>query len=398
MGVLRKNMTNTILEKYIKEFVQNNKQEKTQITVFWEFVSSVIFDGSEFTIEDFALLNVNELKESLEYYIRRNKITAKQTANTYVGNLKRFFFNLENHYQVHNDVYINRDFIPAFWEEIDSIIFKLNDTVNTGTATDDEYESLVSKIDHAENQYSYDEAVLEIDNYVEDSSNNRLDGFHHILSVCASRLVIEYGMSNRVIRSIKTNDVDLENSIIIRGRYSLPISTELKRSLVDYVKLREYLLNKLNKTQELFFIQCSGEGINDRGASDQLFTKVVGENSSKESKPYAKRCIERMVKEGFSSNIIKEITGYSDSVYKAVCNFVDNENSTQAKLIEFITPSNRIKVQKKGYINCPVCAKEIKATSENLVLIKKPESDVFYLCCKECGEKEKEKARRNFDE
>lgn len=388
-------MGTNISKDYIERFIKNDSHEKTHIEVFLEFVSSIIFDGNEYSIEDFALLNANDLKESLEYYIRKNKITAKQTAGAYLGNLKKFFVNLETYYQVHNDIVVNGNFVPTFIEETERIISTLNDTVNTGVATDDEYQDLVKKLTNAETKYSYQQAVLEIDNYLDGKSSDNPVGFQRILSICAWRMVIEYGFKNKIIIDIKIGDIDLKKGIIKTGEYMLPIPNELKNNLCDYFKIRSYLLSKLYKSQEVLFIQPNGESIKDQNASEKLFTKVVGDSSSKESKPYAQRCIERMIKEGFSADIIKSVTGYGDTIYKKTCDFVNKENFIQNKLTEFIIPTRKKQVIKKHYINCPICNKEVMATSDNFVLIKKTNDDTLYLYCKECGEKEKVKSGRN---
>ena len=147
----------------------------------------------------------------------------------------------------------------------------------------------------------------------------------------------------------------------------------------------------LQRTKEVLFIKCNGEEIESSSASDKLFGRVMGEESSKESSPYAYRCIERMIRAGFSLNMIREITGHSDTVYKNLCNFIESENSIHQKIIEFVLPRNTEKTWKKYYMNCPICGKELKAVSQNLVLIKKHNDEMLYLYCRECGEKEKAK-------
>ncbi len=396
--------------KYIEKYVTNNKQEKTHIEVFFEFLSSQIFDSDVSDVDDFALLNETDLVRSLEYYIDRNKITSKQTAGAYIGYLKNFFENLKNDYKVQNNVYVNGDFLPSFYAELERITSKLNSRVNKETATEDEYKDLIKKIKIAENNYSYDIAVFEIDNqidkYVEKCREyiikHQIDKkgkepeepailFRLIMSVCATRMVVEYGLKNSSIILMKISDIDIDNGIIKRGKYSLPISENLKKNLNEYIKIRQYLLAKLEKTQEILFIKCNGEAIDGTSASDKLFGSVMGEDSSKKSTPYAYGCIERMIKAGLNLYTIREITGHSDTVYKNLCNFMKEEESIQQKITEFILPKNIQKTRKKYYINCPICGKEVKAISQNLILVKKHNDDTLYLYCRECGEKEKAK-------
>lgn len=80
-------MSEFVIDNYFEKFITTNKQEKTHIEVLLEFLKTNVFDGEAFEVEDFSLLNENDLLESLIYYIERNKITSKQTAKAYLGNV-----------------------------------------------------------------------------------------------------------------------------------------------------------------------------------------------------------------------------------------------------------------------------------------------------------------------
>lgn len=395
---------------YIEKYITNNKQERTHAEVFFEFLSTQVFDNDVLDADDFSLLNENDLIRSLEYYIERNQITSKQTAGAYVGYLKKIFGNLENDYKIQNDVYVNGDFVRSFYLTVEKTTSKLNSRVNKDMATDEEYRELIEKIESAEQKYSYDTAVSEIDSqidiYIEKCEEYDLKRqinkrervpeeptilFRLIMSICATRMVVECGLRNSSIILINISDIDLDNGVIKRGKYSFPLSDDLQKDLYEYIRIRQYLLAKLEKNQEKLFIKCNGEAIESTSASDKLFGRVMGEESSKESSPYAYRCIERMIRAGFSLSVIREITGYSDTVYKNLCGFIESEQSIQQKIVEFVLPRNAEKTWKKHYINCPICGKEIKAVSQNLVLIKKDNDEILYLYCRECGEKEKAK-------
>lgn len=391
-------MDKFIPEDYIERFIPTNKAEKTQMEVFFEFISTQIFDDKEYTIEDFVYLNNDDLLESLKYYIKRNKVTAKGTAKAYVVNLKNFFVNLENHYKINSDIFVNGNLLPSFIAESDKIISLLNDKEDNNMATNEECDNLVQKIKVAEQKYSYAAAVSEIDEYVESGYSGQLDKFRVILSICATQMVLEYGLANRTIIDIKMDDIDLENGIFKRSIYALPIPDAVKSNLNEYVRIRNYLLSKLEITQDKLFIKYDGNPIDAASAADRLFTGVMGENSSKASAPFAKRCIERMIDAGLNAQLICELTGYQSTVYKNACNFVNvnNLDNIQNKINEFITPTRSRSVRKIGYMDCPMCGKKsIKATSDEFVLIKKLGDDSLYLACKECGEREK---GRRFNE
>lgn len=140
-------------------------------------------------------------------------------------------------------------------------------------------------------------------------------------------------------------------------------------------------------------IKYNGNSIDGTGATDKLFGGVIGENKSKASAPFAKRCIGRMIDAGLNYKLIYELTGYKDTIYDNACDFANKNNiiNTQNKITEFILPKKSDSVRKIGYMDCPLCGKKaIKAISDEFVLIKKPDG-LLYIACKECGEKEKRK-------
>mgnify|MGYP003289213868 CR=1 FL=1 len=389
-------MDKFVPKEYIEKFIQTNKSEKTQMEVFFEFISAQIFNNEEYTVEDFVYLNKNDLLESLKYYIKRNKVTAKGTAKAYLGYLGNFFKNLASYYQVDSDIFVNGNFSQSLWDEADEIISLLNDKeeTNTNIATNEEYDNLVQKIKEAEQKYSFETAMSEIDKYVENGCSGKLEKFRLILSVCATQMLLEYGFANRTIIELKISNIDLESGIVKRGIYELPIPNSIKSNLKKYIKIRNYLLYKLEIMQDKLFIKYDGNAINGSEAADKLFGGVMGEDSSKASKPFARRCIQRMIDAGLNSKLIRELTGYKNDVYEKSCDYINenNVNNIQNKINEFIIPTQSRGVRKIGYVDCPMCGKKsIKAVANEFVLIRKPGDDFLYLACKECGEREKRK-------
>lgn len=377
---------------YIEKFIQTNRAERTQMEVFFEFISTHLFNGEDYVVDDFAFLNETDLLESLNYYIKRNKVTAKVTAKAYIGNLRKFFAVLENQYNVHSDIFVNGDFLPSLLEKTNQIVSLLNDKENSNIASDEKYSEFLQKIEEIQSKYSYLEAIKEIDNYVK--TKTIPNHFRWIISVCASQMVIEYGFRNSVIISLKLNDIDLEQNVIKRGKYTLPILPKLKNDLSKYIEIRQYLLNKLNLDYDELFIKYNGKPISGSEAADKLFSGILGENESKASKLFAQKCVERMIDAGFNFKLIEEITGYKESVYNDTCKYIDENNplNNQNRINNFVVQERNNVSRKIGYMDCPICGKKgIKATSDNFVLIKYPKDNELHIACKECGEKEQRK-------
>lgn len=379
-----KRMKEFILEEYYK-----NYQKKTYLDVFFDFVLDK-FESEKIEGQYFALLNENDLLESLNYFITVRKVTAKQTASAFWGKLKKLYENLEKYYGIANDFYVNGNFLPELEERARNRYSVLNDTIDKSIATDDQYDILVNEIKEFEQKYSYEEAVEGIEKYLQENNlkSEELRMFRLICSICATQMVLEYGFKNNIVRDIKLSDIDLERGIIKRNGYTFPLSAMLKRNLDRYLEIRKYILIRTKKEQEWLFINFDGEPFHTQDYAAKLFYILSVLYEGVETDPFARRCLIEMIEKGFNAELISELTGYKDTVYKNVCSIVNsNKEYVEKKLADFINEvdNHKTKIMRKGYIYCPICGKPVKAVSDELVLIKKRDDDFLYLACKKCG-------------
>lgn len=393
-------------EKYNKKFLKNPlSQEKKQVDFYFDFLLQM-FESDELDEDYFGLINCDDLLESLKNYIRVSKITARGTASSYIGNIRKLYENLETYYGIKNeDIYVNKNFVTYITEKSKVIYATLNKTTDKETATDEEYENLLSNIKEEENKYSYNAAVEGFKKYVYVDNRNKLsdgpDSFRLIRAVCASRFVYEFGIKNKEIVKMKVSDVNLEQGIITRGRYKLRLSEEFKKSLIEYIKIRRYWLLNLEKESAFLFISRNGDEMSINQASNKLFGSIISKSNKKRSKStdyFARKCLTRMINQGFNSLFIEEITGYKKNTYEKLCESINEDKEyTENKLLDFtkvdrnskIETKNKssVRIWKKGFIYCPECGRELKAVADELVLLKKENDEKLYLCCKICGGK-----------
>ena len=379
-------MTEFIVEEYYEKY-----QKKTYLDVFFDFLKNK-FESDKIYIEYFTLVNEADLLESLDYFILIRKVTARRTASTYIGKLKILFGDLENQYGVKNGIFVNGNFLPGFQEKVNNKVSVLREKIDKSLASDKQYDALINEITEFEKKYSYEDAIIGIDKYLTEKNvkSDELRMFRLLCSICATQMVIEYGLKNNVIRDIKLKDIDLEKGIINRAKHVLPLSATLKKNLERYLKVREYILWKTNKEQDWLFVSFNGDAFCEKKdfAANLFYILGVLNDGSVETDPFARRTLIEMIEKGFNAILISEITGYKDTVYENVCNIVNaNEEQIQRKLENFVNQEEqqKVKIEKKGYINCPMCGKSVKAVSSELVLIKKRNDDMLYLACKNCG-------------
>lgn len=387
-------MTKFTLEKYI-DMTNLNDQNTRYTKFFFHYVKYNVYDGKEIDVDDFSKLSIENLINSLHNYMYESSSISKRTASQYIGSINKLFEHLEQFYQIKSDIYINGDFILEFKEKYAVLLSLYIDAQDTDTASEDEYNKLLSIVDRLECDYSFDEAVTGINRCIENHSLNSLSMFSTIRSVCATRLVLECGLKNDEISSMRINDIDLENSIIKRGRYQLKISYKLKNDLYEYFRVRKYLLSKTNKQSDMVFLDHIGEPIPNGDVAKKLLEKTISQVKSGQSGStyFARRFITKMIIEGLNIATIRELTGHGDKTCLSICNFVNSNylDFIQKEVFQFAQHSNMPQTKKiiKGHFICLKC-KEIKQ-AEEAVLIKKPNNDTLYLYCLECAEKEKAK-------
>ena len=91
----------------------------------------------------------------------------------------------------------------------------------------------------------------------------------------------------------------------------------LKRNLERYLRIRDYVLLKTGKTQDWLFVNFNGESFHkDDFAANLFYILGVLNNGAVETDPFARRCLIEMIEKGFNANLISEITGYKETVYK----------------------------------------------------------------------------------
>lgn len=380
-----------ILEEYQKMYQEKYKEKRNENS-FFEFIKEK-FGDEEIKNEYFSQLDANDLLQSLEYRIVNGKITARGTANRYIGALKKLYERLEKEYGITNGLYVNGDFTPEFTEIANKRISLLNEKTDKDIAIDEDYKRLVKKIEEFGEEFSYEKAIEGIDKflYEKNDKSSELRMFRYACSVCSVQLVLECGLKSNVIIDIKLEDINLKNETINRNGYLLPLSSSLRKNLSNYLKVREYILEKTNRKQDRLFIDFAGDSYHEEGKTpvyENLFYILKDLFKSVQTDKFARRHLIRMVEHGLNGGLIGDITGYKGDVYKKVCETVNNDKeSGQKKLDEIFSsmPSSEPLFTPKGYIICPECKKAVKAVSEELVLVKKKNDTTLYLACKKCG-------------
>lgn len=385
----------------LKEFKKVNTN--TKVRVFIEFLYerfAVSPDSEEFDNDYFSLFNDDDLIESLEYYIKKNSVTAQGTASNYITYITNFFKKLSDEYDIKNEFFVNIDQNNQLIAKSKEIISKLKKTESKDIATDEQYEDLISGIDDFLNNLNINDLYDEILN-CKNRGNNYTKQYHRFMSIIPVKLVMKFALGNLKIISLEYSDLDMENNILRVNGFHLPLDEELIQLLKKYLRIREYILNLYSKQESKLFIKQNGEpyikSTSDREnvPSYGSFFKIMKDIIKTESAEiFAARRILEMLDRGIDISTISRISEKSLNKCIELQKSNNKEEDVINKLNLFFNENTNIDKKivrkKKGYIKCPFCSEDVNAISDEWILVQYANSDKKYLACRKCrGENEK---------
>ena len=241
----------------LSEFEQENKN--TKIKVFIKFLYEkfkVTPNSKEFDNIYFSLFNEDDLIESLEYYIKKNRVTAKVTAANYITYITEFFGMLSEQYNIKNDIFINIEENKKFSTKSKEIISRLRKTVSKDYASDEQYQDLINGIDDFLSRITEDDIYDEINKYFHKNIKyTKL--YHRFISVIAIKLVIKFALCNLSVISLGIDNLNMETNTLSINGFRLPLDEDLIH-LKSYLMMREYILNIHERHENLLFIKPDG--------------------------------------------------------------------------------------------------------------------------------------------
>lgn len=373
----------------IQKFKKENKNIK--VTIFLEFLMETcnIKNDNKSESELFSIIDEDRLIKSLEYYIDKQNVTAKITAENYVTNIKGFFKMLSNDYNIDNPIFKNFDEYSKFKEKANFIINRLKDTAADEIALSENYNEVHLKIEQYNSNINNESTKIKDD--IDDTGNK---GYYNLLVSCiATKMLLSYGFKNDVISSLKITDIDLKNQTLKRGPHYLEIDNILLNLFEHYLNFRNIILQNIDLNTDYFLIRTNGKPITNgrENADNSILFKFLGTKTA--TKIYSHRRIWEMLKDGYDISIIHDITGYSinkcikiQKLFREEMNMDNNVIQTSNKLYSFSFDNKNvfnIDHEQNNFIICPNCKSKLSNSEENWVLILK-EDGIKYLVCQNC--------------
>jgi len=379
-----------------------DKETNTKRKVFIEYLFlkyGISSDVDKFDNEYFACLNDEDLIQSLEYYISRNKVTGQVTARNYITYIEQFFKTLSDEYGIRNEIFTNIDLKNEFMSKSSKIISTLKKTESKDSASDEQYEKLCSGIEDFLTKLNendlYDE-ISKIRNEIEDGNVKYGKLYNRFVSILPIKLVMKFALSNLTLISLDIEDVDMKRKVLKVNGFELGLDEELTSIFDMYLKIRDYILELYSIKESKLFIKHNGEPFikktidrknkTEYAAFFKILKEIIGTQSAD---LFAGRRILEMLDKGIDISTIERLSGRStDKCIELQSNSLKNDDINQ-RLIQFFDADNtvdkKIIPKKRGHLTCPFCGQERSPICDDWIIVQFDYDGPKYITCRNCG-------------
>lgn len=289
------------LDNLFAEFSKEVKADTyhSKIKSFKEFIieEKKIYDGTYVTY--FKAMSIDEILESLDYFIRRNHIKKETVAKHYCEMIKKFF-----HFLRFKGIVNNEFFLCLGRKGNDSF-----DSIIQNNVIEDER---LKKAEPNE-EYEDDEIIMLIEranNIIKNSlchedelfSGKKKYSFKKYTAAIGVKLIILSGTSFNNISKIELKDFDVKAKTIKISGYELHLPIDLYLQLKEYIRIRASLDTKNTK----LLVKSDGKSL--KGVSDLESALVLRSGEKGNVTGITKNIIIKMIRSNIRLNIIMKLT------------------------------------------------------------------------------------------
>lgn len=245
------------LQKYRNE---NKKDTTPKLRCFFEYLEENFFENGYFDNDYLELLSEEHFLQSLKFYIERAKyIPARQSANDYIRDLKKFFGMLLEEYGIRNAVFYDYERLVNFDGLTKPIIENLKEQENKECISDEEYE----KLDEAINEFlsipHLKESIAKDieENYYKTNKNSKY--YTKFLSVLPVKLAMKYALSNKTLVDLKISSLDMQKEVLYVHGFEIALDAEMVKLFQYYLEMRTQIIDLYRVEMDILFLKVDGE-------------------------------------------------------------------------------------------------------------------------------------------
>ena len=339
------------------------------------------------------LLNEDDFLNAFRDYIDKAS-PARQTAQTYIRNVRNFFEMLHDEYGIRNPVFYDNEINIKFEKMKAAIILELREQENKECISDEEFEKLHVEMDKFLHTPNLEEKMIrEIENHYSGvSQQNKF--YSRFVSIVPTQLAIKYGLSNITLVNLKENDLDLQNGILYVNGFRLPLTPTLWDLLKLYYRMRTKIVELGKSNKKELFVKLSGISFipekNNIPDYASLFVFMQETINTSACKRLSYKRIVELVDKGADIKALSELVDVTPKTIRSICS--GDEEQARTTLVNIITeqPNEDIKKENasKGKMKCVYCGKLHTADSAKWLLIQTDDSNGMFLACRECRGKD----------
>lgn len=375
----------------LQEYMSGELDAK--LRYFLEYLETNFSEEIQLDDKFLEQLNEEEFLNAFRDYIDKAS-PARQTAQTYIRNVRNFFEMLHDEYGIRNSVFYDNEINAKFEKMKSDVISELREQENKECISDEEFEKLHVEMDKFLKIPDLEEKMIrEIESNYSDTKQQPRH-YCRFVSVVPIQLAIKYGLSNKTLVNLKTSDFDLQKGILNVKDFQLPLPKTLINLMEMYYRIRSLIIELSKSNTEKLFIKVSGNsftsGKNSVPDYSTLFLFMEECIGTTACKCLSYKKIVELVDKGADIKVLSQLVDVTPDKIRSLCNS-DNEKA-KATLISIIAErqSDVAKNESvpKGNMKCVYCGKIHSADSANWLLIQTDDSDCKYLACRECRGKD----------
>ena len=369
--------------------------KNTRIRLFYEFLKKKLGATNENAVDLLKNLTVEDIKNSVVYYIDKNKVKGRGPAKDYTTQVKDIFMLLSKNYGIKNKVFLDTEHHDKLEKELDAIYEPLKKAKREKTDEDLNIasEELVLSIRDYLSRYlenvNYIKIYKELDNItVQDGLIKRCGAYWEFVSTIPVRLALDYGVKNDTLNGLMIEDYNIElNTLKISPYITLQLTQDYRYMFEKHLEVRNYHGIVVGSKLKKLFIDRDGNEIDNGRLAGTILRHLEKSFSSTSLFPFAYRKILEYMDRGMDITTISDITGVSANTCVALQELYHKDKPhvlyNDLNTVGSETPTGKVLVS-KSYLRCPSCGNLTGADASNWVVVQYDDKKASYLACKLC--------------
>lgn len=230
-------------EKFCEDYKSNRK-----VKAFLKYIDEK-FEKCD-KKEVLATLDENNIIDSLKTYISTG-VQYQITAQNYFTYIVKLFDVLSSRFDIKNEIFIDKQRHTHLKERVKDVVSKLKESQIKKIKTRDEYLALMKEVYRVQEHLDR-ETILEEVLYDETKGKQH---YRKLMSVIATKLLLDYGLKNRVLIHLNLTAYNSEKNILKINGVELPLGEEYIEPMKLYLEVRDYILNIPKSKQRNYLYQ-----------------------------------------------------------------------------------------------------------------------------------------------